>query len=101
MTDGIPALDIGDHVTDRDDPDATMLVVGLPLENASDYHLGSDDDGPSIADVNPDYPAEDAVVEVIFAGSADTDVDHAKRYAYPQSRLERVTPIHSDEETEE
>ena len=95
MNDDLPPLDIGDHVSDREDPDATMLVVGLPLKRAATTMI---DDERTVADVNPDYPETDAIVEVIFAGDADTDVDHSKRYAYPRSRLERVTPIHGDDE---
>ena len=99
MSDDPPTLDVGDHVSDQEDPDATMLVVGMPLERADEYVV--DGGGPTaatVADYNEDYPADDAVVEVIFAGAADTDVDHAKRYAYPRSRLECVTPIHGDDD---
>jgi len=100
MTDGgedvddIPSLHVGDHVVDCDEDEdaATMLVVGLGTLRADAYPLG--DEGPTVADVNPDYPETDDVVEVTFPQRTDMDVDN-KRYAYPRSRLQLKRPIHS------
>lgn len=95
-------LHIGDHVTDREGDDATMLVVGLPGECAAEYDIGTDE--LTVADVNPEYPTADPVVEVIFPSRTDADVEGGKRYAYPRSRLKRVASVHDvdvDEEAEE
>ncbi len=64
-TDALPALHIGDHVTDRDDDDgAPMIVVGLDTLRADAYELGNG--GPTVAAANPDYPEQDDVVEIVF-----------------------------------
>lgn len=97
MPDARP-IHIGDHARDEQAPDATLLVVATPVETAAEYELG---DGRTVADVNQDYPAEDDVVEVVFPKRTDVDVDHNRRYAYPRSRLEVVTPIHTDDEAED
>ncbi|OVE83181.1 hypothetical protein [Natronolimnobius baerhuensis] len=86
-----PQLDVGDHVTDREDQDATMLVVNLDTLRADAYELES---GPTVADVNPDYPADDDVVEVVFPQRTDVTLEALKPYAYPRSRLQLETPIH-------
>jgi hypothetical protein len=94
MSDDLLPIHVGDHVTDRDDEDddTTMLVVGLDTLQADAYELG--DPGPTVAEVNPEHPEEDDVVEVIFARRTDLDVEK-KRYAYPRSRLRIVEPIHN------
>ncbi|RDZ53103.1 hypothetical protein C5C07_15320 [Haloferax sp. Atlit-4N] len=100
MADGdvLPRLHVGDHVIDRDaDEDdsldiAAMLVVGLDTLRADAYKLA--DDGPTVADVNPAYPATDDVVEVTFPQRTDLDVEK-KRYAYPRSRLRLEHPLHN------
>jgi len=90
--DDLPDLHIGDHVQDRDDDDGTtMLVVGLDTRKAAAYEL---EDGVTIADVNPEYPAEDDVVEVVFPGRVDMEISSMRRYAYPRRRLELETPLH-------
>jgi len=97
----LPALHVGDHVTDRDaeeddeDDVATMLVVGLDTHRADAYELG--DGGPTVAEVNPAYPKTDDVIEVTFPQRTDLDVDK-KRYAYPRSRLRLEHPIHDRDE---
>jgi hypothetical protein len=95
--DALPALDVGDHVEDReqDDP-ATMLVVGLPVEPAGEYAFA---DGQTVAAANPDYPADDDVVQVIFPEETGVDVSHHSRYSYPRSRLRRTARVH-DADTE-
>ncbi|MFW6382519.1 MAG: hypothetical protein ACOCZD_00590 [Haloferacaceae archaeon] len=93
--DDLPALDIGDHVEDRDaDDPARMVVVGLPPATTDDYEL---DDGRTVADVNPDYPPADDVVQTIFPEETGVDVRHHKRYTYPRSRLRRVAAVHGEE----
>lgn len=90
--DDLPDLHIGDHVQDRDDEDdTTMLVVGLDTRRADAYEL---EKGVTIADVNPEHPTEDDVVEVVFAGRVDMEVSSMRRYAYPRARLVLETPIH-------
>jgi hypothetical protein len=92
-------LHIGDHVRDRDaDADAaTMLVVGRAVEPADEYVIDGTGEDQTVADYNDDYPADDRVVEVVFPKRTDIDVADSPRYAYPQSRLERVSPIHDVE----
>lgn len=91
---GLDPLYIGDHVQDREDPDATMVVVGMDTLQADAYELG--DGGPTVAEVNPEYPPTDDVVECVFPNRTDMDIDK-KRYAYPRARLERIASVHSDE----
>ena len=91
----LPALHIGDHVSDREDEDgATMLVVGLPVATADEYEVG----GQTIAEYNPDYPAGDDVVEVIYPQRTDVDVRPINEYAFPRSRLALEQPIHELED---
>ena len=93
-------IDVGDHVQDRDDPDTTMVVVGLDTLQADAYEL--DDGGPTVADVNPEYPPNDDVVEVIYPQRTDLELEGKKRYAFPKSRLEVVSRVHDrDEEVSE
>jgi len=92
--DALATLHVGDHVTDREaDTDATMLVVGTPAESAAEYDI----DSYTVADANPDYPSDDAVLEVVFPKRRHLDLGDAERYAYPRSRLERVQPVHEEE----
>jgi len=98
----LPALHVGDHVTDRDTEDddedsATVLVVGLDTLQADAYELG--DGGPTVAEVNPAYPETDDVVEVTFPQRTHLDVD-TKRYAYPRQRLRLEHPIHERNDDE-
>jgi len=93
--DDLATLQIGDHVTDRDaDTDATMIVVGRPPETAAEYDI----DGYTVADANPDHPEDDTVLEVVFPKRRHIDIGDAERYAYPRSRLDRVTPVHEEED---
>lgn len=89
--DGLEDLHVGDHVRDRENDDgATMLVVGLPLDPADEHSVGD----ATIADFNPEYPADDDVVEVVYPSRTDVDVQPLDRYGFPRSRLELVTPVH-------
>lgn len=104
MTDDLPGLHVGDHVQDQDnDDDQSLLVTGLPLERAASCVI--DDDGTTIADVNPDYPREDHVIEIAYLDRTDVFVDEQPSYGFPRSRLELETPLHDrdtdEEETDE
>lgn len=95
MTGGdLPGLGVGDHVRDRDDPDATMVVVGLPLQRAATYEI---DDGETVADYNAGYPETDHVIEVVYPQRTDVSLDELREYAFPRSRLERVAAVHEAE----
>ncbi|MFW6318054.1 MAG: hypothetical protein ACOC06_06255 [Halorubrum sp.] len=86
-----PPIHVGDHVRDRDDEDgATMLVVGLPVAAADEYTAG----GKTIAEYNPEYPADDEVIEVVYPQRTDVDVKGLREYAFPRSRLTLEAPIH-------
>lgn len=90
-TPDLPALHVGDHVTDREDDDnPPLVVVKLPTENASDYDVN----GQSIADYNPDYPPTDDVIEVAYAQRTDVALETQNAYGFPRSRLRLVTPLH-------
>ena len=95
LDDSLPTLDIGDHVSDREDPDATLLVVGTPLARAGTYDI--DSHGSTVYDANPDYPAADHVVEVVFPERTTVDLEGLQTYAYPRERLKRVAAVHSEE----
>ncbi|AHG00933.1 hypothetical protein HALLA_12200 [Halostagnicola larsenii XH-48] len=84
-------IDIGDHVQDRDDPDSTMVVVGLPLEPANEVTARGD---KTVADFNTDYPADDDVVEVVFPDRTDVEIEPLTQYGYPRSRIEIVAHVH-------
>lgn len=92
-------LFVGDHVKDCEDENgATMVVVRLTLQRAASYMIGDD---RTVADVNPGYPEEEPVAEVVFPQRTDAFLCEKPRYAYPEARLERVTPVHEIGEEEE
>jgi len=93
MTDGdLPVLDVGDYVHDRDDSiDATMVVVGTPLKRAGKTIV---DGTQTLADYNPEYPAEDHVIEAVIPRESCVNIDTTKRYSFPRSRLQRRAQIH-------
>ncbi|OYR71525.1 hypothetical protein DJ71_20485 [Halorubrum sp. E3] len=95
MTEDLPALDVGDYVVDRDGEDDArrLLVVGLSPVPAGNHEVN---DGRTVADANPDHPADD-VIRVIFPKESGLDVDGHQRYAYPRSRLRRVAAVHGEE----
>lgn len=96
-----PPYRVGDHVTDREeDEEKPMLVVSIPGHTAREYRV--EGVNKTVAELNPDYPKADEVVEVVFARRTDSDLGNKKRYAYPSSRLELRHSIHpSDEESGE
>ncbi len=99
MPDELPSLHVGDHVTDRDsDDNAPMLVVGRSPQPAAHYNLGDDQ---TVADVNPEYPAGDDVLEVVYPERASIDVGNLDVYAFPRSRLELDSPVHDRSEDDE
>jgi len=92
----LPVLNVGDHVVDREDRDPVLLVVATPLQRAASKQIGAD--GTTVADVNPEYPEADHVIEVIYARRTVADVGTTKRFAFPRSRLERVVAAHRGRE---
>ena len=111
-----PHFDPGDLVTDREnndeDDDPRMLVVNVTDERADEVEVTKT--GSTVADYNPEYPADDPVISIVFvedehelglwekdadlkAGRnpdtpfgkliADAVPDDRRRYSYPQSRL--------------
>ena len=93
----LPALHVGDQAVDREDPDATLVVVGLSGAAASEVDI---DDQRTVADCNPAWPADDEVVEVIYPERTAVDVEHHRRYSFPRSRLQLVAPVHERDDTE-
>lgn len=92
MSDDLSTVCVGDHVTDRDkDDDVIMVVVGRSPIPAKDWNINR---SMTVADVNEEYPENDTVIEVIFPQKHHLDVDDASQYAYPQSRLRQVEPVH-------
>jgi hypothetical protein len=100
---------LGTEVVDSDaDPDDrnTAVVVKRHADPALDVHIDPLD--ASVADVNYDYPADDAVVSVAYADELDSALDvwesanpealaeicddHGVRtYDFPVSRLNQVS----------
>lgn len=93
----LPGLDVGDHVIDRKNPDATLLVVGVPLERAATVEVEPD---VTIADLNPDYPKTDPVVRCIYPDSLPFIEDH-QQYGFPRSRLKLQTPVHDRDDEDD
>ncbi|GGO03755.1 hypothetical protein [Haloarcula pellucida] len=93
----LPPLHVGDHVEDRKDTEAAMVVVGKQLGAADDYDV---DGWGTVADYNQDYPSDDDVIEVTFPDRTTADIDAPDRYAYPRSRLALVSPVHDLEDEE-
>jgi hypothetical protein len=96
MTDASLAADelqdvfVGDHVADREDDDATLLVVAVSPQQANEYDVGE----ATVADYNEEYPEDDDVVEVVYAQRTCVDIENARRYAFPRSRLRVTAPAH-------
>lgn len=89
-------LHVGDHVTDREGDGAPLLVVGKSVNAADEYYV----EGMRVADYNPSYPEDDAVIEAVYPKRADVSLDPSEAYAFPRSRLELVEPIHEVETIE-
>lgn len=83
---------VGDHVEDREDPDATMLVVGLTGTKASEYTIGGAETVAEYDD-NAAYPDDDQVIKVAFPQRTHNAVP-TDSFAYPRSRLRVVASIH-------
>jgi hypothetical protein len=88
----LPALLPGDHVTDCDGDGQRLLVVEVSATRADEYKL-DDVTGPdptkgnrTIADVNIDYPADDAVIECVYPQHG-LELTLNNPYAFPRSRL--------------
>ncbi|OIB59380.1 hypothetical protein [Natrialba sp. SSL1] len=95
----LPPVDVGDHVQDREDADsATMVVVGTPLESAAEFEVKN---GQTVADFNPDYPADDAVVKVVYPSRSDVSTRPLQRYSFPRSRVEIVSRVHDRDNDQE
>jgi hypothetical protein len=74
---------LGDHVRDVTGDGSTMVVVGLSASRADEYPALIN---TTVHDLNPEFPADDYVVEVVYPGhglSLDTD----DTYPFPRSRL--------------
>lgn len=98
----LPPVYVGDHVVDRDadprdDSEAVMLVVSRPERAANEFEF---DDGTTVADVNPDYPACDSLVSIVFPQRTSTALDTLRDYAYPRSRLRVVASTHETTDDE-
>lgn len=92
-----PAYRVGDHVTDREETEAKpMVVVAVTAHTAEEYRV--EGANKTVAELNEAYPADDEVVEVVFAQKTTADLENLKRYAYPASRLELRNRTHPTEE---
>lgn len=65
---------------DAEDPDE-LYHVREASAPADEYVF--DNDGTTVADVNPEYPADDTVVTVSYK-------PNGKGYAFPESRLKKL-----------
>jgi hypothetical protein len=94
----LPALSLGDHVSDCDGEGERMVVVGISATRADDYSLGDEGaDGPAggdvtVADLNIDYRSDDAVIHVVYQQHG-LELDLDKTYAFPRSRLRLEQPL--------
>ena len=90
----------------ENDDDGQMLVLGAHGKTAEECYVSAIDQ--TVAEANPEYPADDPVVDVVFVEgiedalgldwsaddvlqlAADENLDRAriKVYGYPESRLE-------------
>lgn len=94
-------LDVGDHVSIRDDEDSpTLVVLETPLnETAATYAV----DGMPLLEfeANADVPRDDDVAVCKFVKRTDLRLSDGKGYAYPRSRLEVEARVHSDRDADE
>ncbi|MUV59964.1 hypothetical protein [Halobacterium sp. CBA1126] len=89
-------LHVGDHVVDKEDDDATLLVATITPKTASEYDVGDQ----TVAAYNEDYPRDDDVIEVRYPQRTTQDIDRLDDYAFPRSRLELVEPLHDRDDEE-
>jgi hypothetical protein len=89
----VEGFHVGDHVRDLEETevDKPMIVTGIPGFMANEHEFKN---GQTVADVNPQYPEDDPVIEVRYPSRGDRLLTAPKRYAFPASRLEVVSPIH-------
>lgn len=90
---GKKLIQVGDHVTDREDRDRRMLVVGIPPGVRADQYEFKQD--TTVADVNEDYPDDDRVIEVKFVSETESYLPN-KKYAYPAGRLEVISSLNGE-----
>lgn len=102
-------MDVGEYVIDADDEDPDLaVVVQRPDATVSDITVGSGEEQRTVADDNPDYPADEPAVKIAFVESgltrhweewttAESDELYAgaqshgvKLYTFPESRLSTV-----------
>jgi len=107
------ALDAGDDlapgtlVRDRDDDQASDAVVVRRCDDRADQVEVPLDGDPTVAELNPEYPADADVVEVAFTAALDREVPGWREldtptlvgrvagtavttYSYPEPRLRRA-----------
>ena len=94
MSDDI--IHVGDHVIDRDsDKPDRMLVMKRPGLSASEFEF---EEGTTVADVNPTYPDDDAVILTAFVAPTAGRLEKSDAYAYPAERLEVVSSLHGGDD---
>lgn len=93
-----PPVDVGDHVEDREDFDATMVVVRTPLEPANEVDARN---GKTVAECNPGYPVDDNVVVVRFPKRASVNLSSLQDYAFPRSRVRITSRVHDRDDDHE
>jgi len=93
----------GDVVRDRDSPESEGVVINLPSKTASEWNVPG---RGILAEDNPDYPADDDVVVILFYSKlgrefpyysgvkplklSDLSSQGINHYAFPGTRLEKV-----------
>lgn len=100
MSEDVAGFHVGDHVSDREETEVNkpMIVTGIPGFMAKEHEFKN---GQTVADVNPEYPEDDPVIEIRYPSRGDRLLSAPKRYAFPASRLEIEHKIHTVEEEEE
>ncbi|WP_238709290.1 ParB N-terminal domain-containing protein [Natronorubrum halophilum] len=100
---------LGDIVVDRDRPGAQAVVVKLPNAVAEEWRVP----GGTVADTNPEYPADERVVVVVFRDDLEEryprytggialaleqlNRDGVDYYSFPAARLRRVGQLEPHE----
>lgn len=97
-------LSIGDRAVDKE-KNETVIIISLTGERADEVEVKSQN--KTIAELNPSYPEDDMVVEVVFESSLSSRIPRwpfknsktlpqsvndqkVKTYSYPVSRLKRI-----------
>lgn len=93
-----PDLLPGDIVSDREAVNRRAMVARVTDGIAETYRY---EYAKTVHDANPQYPAKDRVIEVVFLDSVSGDLENVigdeERYAYPRSRLELVASVNGGE----